>query len=152
MIAGRSLVVREGIRLASPLAAVVGTMLFFAGHNQPGGGFAAGLVFGAICALRSVVGLAVPRHPIRMMAIGGTIVGLVAVAPLVVGDVGLDQYVWETTVPILGKVKTGTALIFDLGVTVIVVGLIVAVLDGLGADQLRGSDDPDLMIGRESST
>ena len=143
MIAGRSLVVRDGIRLASPLAFVVGTMLFFAGHNQPGGGFAAGLVFGSICALRSVTGLRVPKHPIRLMAIGGTIIGVVAVAPLFVGDVGLDQYVWETTLPILGKVKAGTALIFDLGVTLIVLGLIVAVLDGLGADELPGSDDSD---------
>ena len=144
MIAGRSLVVRDGIRLASPLAFVVGTMLFFAGHNQPGGGFAAGLVFGSICALRSVTGLRVPQHPIRLMAIGGTIIGVVAVAPLLVGDVGLDQYIWETTLPILGKVKAGTALIFDLGVTLIVLGLIVAVLDGLGADELPGSDDADV--------
>ena len=143
MIAGRSLVVRDGIRLASPLAFVVGTMLFFAGHNQPGGGFAAGLVFGSICALRSVTGLRVPKHPIRLMALGGTIIGVVAAAPLFVGDVGLDQYVWETTLPILGKVKAGTALIFDLGVTLIVLGLIVAVLDGLGADELPGSDDAD---------
>ena len=152
MIAGRSLVVRDGIRLASPLAAVVGTMLFFAGHNQPGGGFAAGLVFGSICALRSVVGLSVPSHPIRLMAIGGTIIGLVAGAPMFVGDVGLDMYVWEATLPILGKVKAGTALIFDFGVTLIVLGLIVAVLDGLGADELRGSDGPDLAVGPEAST
>jgi multicomponent Na+:H+ antiporter subunit A len=152
VIAGRSLVVRDGIRLASPLAAVVGTMLFFAGHNQPGGGFAAGLVFGSICALRSVVGLSVPSHPIRLMAIGGTIIGLVAVAPMFVGDVGLDMYVWEATLPILGKVKAGTALIFDFGVTLIVLGLIVAVLDGLGADELRGSDGPDLAVGPEAST
>ena len=69
-----------------------------------------------------------------------------------VGDVGLDMYVWETTLPILGKVKAGTALIFDLGVTVIVLGLIAAVLDGLGADELRGSDEPDLAVGPEAST
>jgi multicomponent Na+:H+ antiporter subunit A len=144
VIAGRSLVVRDGIRMASPLAAVVGTMLFFAGHNQPGGGFAAGLVFGSICALRSVVGLSVPRHPIRVMALGGTLIGLVAIGPLFVGDVALDQYVWETTLPILEKVKAGTALVFDLGVTLIVLGLILAVLDGLGADELPGSDGPDL--------
>jgi len=143
VIAGRSLVVRDGIRLASPLAFVVGTMLFFAGHNQAGGGFAAGLVFGSICALRSVTGLSVPRHPIRLMTLGGTIIGIVAVAPLFIGDVALDQYIWETTVPVLGKIKAGTALIFDLGVTMIVLGLIVAVLDGLGADELRGSGDTE---------
>ncbi|MGA9277085.1 MnhB domain-containing protein [Ilumatobacter sp.] len=140
MIAERSLVVRDGIRLASPLAAVVGVMLFFAGHNQAGGGFAAGLVFGSICALRSVVGLSIPRHPLRLMAIGGAIIGLVAIAPIVAGDVALDQYIWQHTFPVLGKVKVGSALFFDLGVTVIVLGLVTAVLEGLGADELRGTD------------
>ncbi len=131
MITMRSLVVHDGIRLASPLAIVVATVLFFAGHNQPGGGFAAGLVLGAVMALRSVTGLGVPRHPVRMMSIGGTIVGCVALAPLVIGDVVLDQYIWERTVPVLGKVKAGTALILDAGVVLIVVGLILAMLDAL---------------------
>ncbi|MEP1122770.1 MAG: MnhB domain-containing protein [Ilumatobacter sp.] len=131
MIAIRSLVVHDGIRLASPFAIVVATVLFFAGHNQPGGGFAGGLVLGAVMALRSVTGLSVPRHPVRMMSIGGMIVGCVALAPLVIGDVVLDQYIWERTVPVLGKVKAGTALILDAGVVLIVVGLILAMLDAL---------------------
>jgi len=142
VIAPRSLVLRDGILLASPLAAVIGVMLFFAGHNQAGGGFAAGLVFGSICALRCMVGLSIPAHPMRLMATGGSLIGVVAIAPLVVGDPAIDQYVWETSVPVLGKVKAGTALIFDLGVTMIVLGLIVAVLVGLGAERLSDADAP----------
>jgi multisubunit Na+/H+ antiporter MnhB subunit len=133
VIASRSLVVRDGIRLASPLAIVVATMLLFAGHNQPGGGFAAGLVLGAIIALRYSVELPILAHPVRLMSAGGTIIGLVALLPLVVGDVFLDQYLWSVDLAVLGKVKAGTALIFDLGVTAIVVGLIVAMLTALGA-------------------
>ena len=44
MIASRSPIVRLGIRAASPLAIVIAVYLLFAGHNRPGGGFAAGLV------------------------------------------------------------------------------------------------------------
>jgi multisubunit Na+/H+ antiporter MnhB subunit len=139
VIANRSLVVQDGIRLASPLAIIVATALFFAGHNQPGGGFAGGLVLGAVVALRSVTGLSVPQHPIRMMAIGGVIIGCVALAPLVIGDVALDQYIWEAQLPVLGKAKTGTALIFDVGVVLIVLGLILAMLDALAAP-----GDPDI--------
>ena len=54
-------------------------------------------------------------------------------APLFGGQVLLDQVVWEATLPVLGKVKGGSALVFDLGVTLIVVGLVLAVLEGLGA-------------------
>lgn len=141
MIAARSLVVRDGIRLATPLAIMVAVALFFAGHNQPGGGFSAGLVLGAIMALRQAVGLPTPQHPVRMMAIGGVIIGAVAVAPLLVGDPTLDQYIWTLEVPALGKIKAGTALIFDLGVVLIVLGLIVSMLESLGA----GSELPDLL-------
>jgi multisubunit Na+/H+ antiporter MnhB subunit len=144
VIASRSLVVRDGIRLASPLAIVVAVMLFFAGHNQPGGGFAAGLVLGAILALRHSVGLSILVHPVRLMSVGGMIVGLVALLPLVAGDVFLDQYVWSVDIAVLGKVKAGTALVFDLGVTAIVVGLIGAMLTALATETTGPDDDRKL--------
>jgi len=134
VIAERSLVVRDGIRLASPLAAVVAVALFFSGHNQPGGGFAAGLVLGGVVALRHLVGMSTLRHPIRLMSFGGAVAAAVVLFPLLIGDVALDQYVWQWDLPVLGKVKWGTALLFDLGVTSIVVGLIAVVVDGLDAD------------------
>ena len=65
MIRGRSPVARAAIRAASPLAMLVGAYLFFAGHNRPGGGFAAGLVVGAVVALRMIVGLPRPRDATR---------------------------------------------------------------------------------------
>jgi len=142
MIATRSPVVRLGIQAASPLALVAGTYLLFAGHNQPGGGFAAGLVFGAILALRTVTGLQRPTGANVLVVVGMAAVTLVAVAPMLTGNPLLDQQVVSTTVPVLGKIKTGTALIFDIGVTAIVMGLIVALLDGLGADKLANPPAP----------
>jgi multicomponent Na+:H+ antiporter subunit A len=140
MIAGRSMVVQTGVQLASPLAVVVALFLFFAGHNQPGGGFAAGLVLGAVVALRMVVGLPTFGAPVTLLAVGGVITGLVALAPIVAGEVVLDQVIVETNFPLLGKVKAGTALVFDLGVTLVVVGLMAAVLDALGAARI--GEDP----------
>ncbi len=147
MIAARSIVLRTGIRVASPLALLVAAYLFFAGHNQPGGGFAAGLVLGAVVALRAVAGLVTPRRPSWILALGGSIAGAVAIAPILFGHTLLDQVVVEGDVPVLGKVKSGSALLFDLGVTILVVGLIVAVLEALDVHDLRNrsSDDPDAL-------
>ena len=136
MIASHSPIARLGIQAASPLAIVVGLYLLFAGHNNPGGGFAAGLVFGAVITLRTVAGLQRPTHAVGIIAAGMIVVSAVAVAPLLWGDVLLDQQVLSIDVPLIGKVKTGSALPFDLGVTAIVVGLVIALLDGLSAVSL----------------
>lgn len=142
MIASRSPIVRLGVRAASPLALMVAVFLFFAGHNRPGGGFAAGLVLGAVLALRTVAGMQRPIACVRMIAGGIVVAGVVAVAPLAASNPLLDQAVVEVTLPVLGKVKSGTALFFDLGVTLIVVGLVAAVLDGLGASELSEGSEP----------
>lgn len=139
MIATRSPVVRLGILAATPLAMVTGIYLLFAGHNQPGGGFAAGLVFGAVIALRTVTGLQRPTGATPLMAAGIIVVCLLAIAPLLTGNPLLDQQVVAADVPLLGKVKTGTAFIFDLGVVAIVVGLVIALLDGLSAAKLANA-------------
>ena len=136
MIKSSSPIVRLGVQAAGPLAVVVAIYLFFAGHNRPGGGFAAGLVLGAVIALRTVAGLQRPTHAAGLMAFGALLASAVALAPLVVGEPLLDQVVVEGTIGGLGKIKTGSALLFDLGVTAIVVGLVIALLDGLSVDEL----------------
>ena len=99
---------------------------FFAGHNRPGGGFAAGLLLGAVVVLRTVAGLPQPLRPVPLLSIGAAIAATTALAPIVWGDVLLDQVVLDVTVPVLGTIKSGTSAVFDLGVTAIVVGMIVA--------------------------
>ncbi|NNK92568.1 MAG: hypothetical protein HKO87_09050 [Acidimicrobiia bacterium] len=142
MIATRSPIVRLGVQAASPLALIVATFLFFAGHNRPGGGFAAGLVLGAVVALRTVAGLQRATGGLNVAAAGGVIAGSVALAPLIAGRDLLDQVVVEFSVPLLDTIKSGTALVFDAGVTLIVVGLVMAVLDGLGARELAEPTEP----------
>lgn len=136
MIASRSPIVGLGVRAATPLALMVGTYLLFAGHNNPGGGFAAGLVFGAVVTLRTVAGMQRPAHATALISAGIITVCAVAVAPLVWGNTFLDQEIVSTTLPLLGKIKTGSALPFDIGVTAIVVGLVIALLDGLTASEI----------------
>ena len=149
MIAANSPAVRAGVRAVTPLALVVAAFLFFAGHNRPGGGFAAGLVLGAIVSLRTIARLQRPIDAIKLLAAGGAITALVAIAPLVGGDALLDQVVVEGTLPLLGKVKAGTSLVFDAGITLVVVGLVVAVLDGLVAARLF--DEPPALNRGERS-
>ncbi len=147
MIASRSPIVRLAVQTVTPLALLVGTYLLFAGHNRPGGGFAAGLVVGAVVTLRTVAGLQRPSHADVMVAVGMAVVVIVSFAPLLWGDSLLDQKVVEWKVPLLGKVKTGSALPFDIGVMAIVVGLIVALLDGLSTRRRTddGPGEPELL-------
>jgi multisubunit Na+/H+ antiporter MnhB subunit len=136
VIARTSPIVSLAVRAITPIALVVAAYALFAGHNQPGGGFAAGLMLGAVVVLRTLAGIQEPRHAPVWLSIGGVIAGLVAIAPLLWGDPLLDQVVVTWDVPVLGTVKTGTALLFDLGVVAIVVGLVIALLDGLDAPSL----------------
>ena len=133
MIASQSPIVATSVRVISPLAVMLAAFLFFAGHNRPGGGFAAGLVLGSVVALRMLAGMQSPADAVSLLAAGGALCAAEAIAPLLAGDVLLDQITFDATLPVLGKVKAGSALVFDFGVTLIVVGLVVAILEGLGA-------------------
>jgi multisubunit Na+/H+ antiporter MnhB subunit len=136
VIARTSPIVSLAVRAVTPIALVVAAYVLFAGHNQPGGGFAAGLMLGAIIVLRTVAGIQQPRYASVWLSVGGVIAGLVAMAPLLWGEPLLDQVVVTWNAPVLGTVKSGSALIFDLGVVAIVVGMVLALLDGLGATEL----------------
>jgi multicomponent Na+:H+ antiporter subunit B len=145
VISRTSPIVALAVRAVTPIALVVAAYVLFAGHNQPGGGFAAGLMLGAVIVLRTLAGISRPRGAHTWLAAGGVIAAAVAIAPLLWGEPLLDQVVVSWDVPVLGTVKTGSALLFDLGVVAVVVGLVVALLDGLDASALvdRGPSDAD---------
>ena len=123
--------------------------LLFAGHNEPGGGFAGGLVAGLALVLRYLaggryeLGEAAPVDPGCCSAPGCSSPaapawpGCCSVAEV------LQTAILEATLPVLGDVKLVTSLFFDIGVYLVVVGLVLDVLRSLGAELDRQEDEDD---------
>ncbi len=131
MIRTDSVVLTRCVQVITPITLLVALYLFFAGHNQPGGGFAGGLVIGLIVVLRMMAGLQQESFARLLTAVGIIICSAVAILPLTWGATVLDQHNWKYDLPVLGELKFGTALAFDFGITLIVVGLAMAVVIAL---------------------
>lgn len=135
----RSLVLEVATRLIFPVMMVLSAYFFFAGHNVPGGGFAGGLMAGLALVLRYLaggryeLGETLPLDAGKILGAGLTLAAGTAFASLLVGAPALSSALIQVDVPVLGTVKFVTALIFDLGVYLIVVGLVLDVLRSLGA-------------------
>ena len=139
----RSVVLETVVGLAFHTVLVFGVYLLFAGHNQPGGGFIGGLVTGTAFILRYVAGgraelrSAVPVDPRLPLGAGLLLAALTGVAALLVGGDYLESGYVEVDLPVLGVVKAVSALVFDLGVYLVVVGLVLGLLRTLGAEAER---------------
>ncbi|CAN3126839.1 Multisubunit sodium/proton antiporter MrpA subunit /multisubunit sodium/proton antiporter MrpB subunit [Mycobacterium sp. smrl_JER01] len=135
----RSLVLEVATRLIFPVMMVLSAYFFFAGHNVPGGGFAGGLMAGLALVLRYLaggryeLGETLPLDAGKVLGAGLALAAGTAAASLLLGAPVLSSAVIEFDVPVLGSVKFVTALFFDLGVYLIVVGLVLDVLRSLGA-------------------
>ncbi|HSL57556.1 MAG TPA: MnhB domain-containing protein [Acidimicrobiales bacterium] len=145
--AQRSPILDEVARLVFHTVLVLSFYLLLAGHNAPGGGFIGGLVAGAALVLRYVAsgrddtGVRFGFEP--LLGFGLLIAGGTGAASLVAGDQFLESWVFERDVALLGTVKFTAALPFDIGVYLVVVGLVVAVLDSLGRE--ADVDAPNLV-------
>ena len=135
----RSMVLEATTRLIFPTMVVLSVYFFYAGHNTPGGGFAGGLTMGLALVLRYLaggryeLGEALPIEPGRILGAGLAISASTAVVSMFFGAPALSSAVIEFTVPVLGHIKLVTALFFDVGIYLIVVGLVLDVLRSLGA-------------------
>ncbi|WP_083884338.1 Na+/H+ antiporter subunit A [Nocardia higoensis] len=135
----RSMVLQVTTRLVFPTIMVLSIFFFFAGHNAPGGGFAGGLTAGLALTLRYLaggryeLGEALPVDAGHLLGAGLTLAAGTAVGSLLLGAPPLSSSIIEVTLPVLGHIKLVTALFFDLGVYLIVVGLVLDVLRSLGA-------------------
>lgn len=135
----RSMVLQITTRLVFPTVMVVSVYFFFSGHNAPGGGFAGGLIAGLALVLRYLaggqyeLGEALPVDAGHLLGAGLILAAGTATVPLLFGAPPLHSVIVEATVPLLGHIKLVTSLFFDLGVYLIVVGLVLDVLRSLGA-------------------
>jgi multicomponent Na+:H+ antiporter subunit A len=146
----RSLVLEVASRVIFPLIMVVSVYFLFAGHNNPGGGFAGGLAAGLALALRYLaggryeLGETLPLDSGKILGVGLSLVGGTALASLLVGAPVLSSAAFTFTLPVLGQVKLVSSLFFDLGVYLVVVGMVLDVLRSLGArlDQVQELQQP----------
>lgn len=121
-------------------AMVLSVFLLFAGHNSPGGGFVGGLVAAAALVLRYVAGQT-PRvdsvaraQPSTLLGSGLLLAGATGAAGWLWGQEFLTSAKLEVVVPVLGTLKATSALPFDIGVYLVVVGLGLVILRSLGAE------------------
>ena len=136
----RSLLLEVIVRILFHTIIIVSLYLLFAGHNLPGGGFAGGLVAGMALVMRYVaggryeLGAAAPADAGRLLGTGMAIAVACAVVPLLFGAPPLKSWFFDMELPIIGHVEFVTSTLFDVGVYLVVIGLVLDVLRSLGAE------------------
>jgi multicomponent Na+:H+ antiporter subunit A len=83
---------------------------------------------------RYELGEAAPVDPGKVLGLGLSIAVITGLTALAVGGDFLQSAIIEMTLPVYGDVKLVTSLFFDIGVYLIVVGLILDVVRSLGAE------------------
>ena len=143
----RSILLEVVVRLLFHTVVVLSVYILFAGHNLPGGGFAGGLVAGLALAGRYLaggryeLGAAAPLDAGKLLGVGLVLAAGTAIAPLFFGAHALTSTWFEATIPVLGHLEFTTSTVFDIGVYLVVIGMVLDVLRSLGAEVDRQQED-----------
>jgi multicomponent Na+:H+ antiporter subunit B len=115
--------------------------IFFGGHYSAGGGFVGGLMTsGAIVLLLLAYDLKTVAKIIPVdfkLVVGvGLLIALLTVAGGLIFDVPLMTHAYKYfDLPILGYTSLHTAVLFDLGVYLVVVGVTMTIIQTIGEDE-----------------
>ncbi|MDQ0754943.1 Na+/H+ antiporter subunit A [Arthrobacter sp. B3I4] len=159
----RSIIFEVVTRLIFHSMIVFSVYLLLAGHNLPGGGFAGGLMAGLALTIRYLAGGRFELReatPISAGALLGTGLATAAasgVAPLLLGGQVFQSAIIEVWLPVFGDIKFVTSTIFDIGVYIVVVGLVLDVLRSLGAEidehfEMQAADESPNQAGAPAGT
>jgi len=151
----RSVILEVTTRLVFHSMLLYSLFLLFSGHNAPGGGFAAGIVAGTGLVIRYLaggryeLGEAAPVLPGALLGTGLFLSAGGGAIPLLFGGTMLQSVVIEFTAGIFGEIKIVSTLLFDIGVFLVVVGLMLDVLRTLGAEvdrqgEAAGTSAPEI--------
>ena len=131
-------------RLLLPVAVMVSVFFFIRGHNQPGGGFVAGLVLSVALLLQYIISgthwveAHLPLRLRRWMALGLLTVLATGLASLAFGYPFLTSHTVHWDLPLIGELHVASAIFFDLGVFALVVGSTLMILTSIAHQSVRG--------------
>lgn len=126
-------------RALLPLALLVSAYIFLRGHNLPGGGFIAGLVTAVALILQYIAnGVDFMRERSKLnyqwlISVGLIIAGATGMGSWLFGYPFLSSWFDYFYLPGVGKFELASAMIFDLGVYLTVIGSTLLILGNLGA-------------------
>ncbi len=129
-----------GARTMIPTLIVFSVYMLVVGHDSPGGGFAGGLLAAAALLLVYLafgdrgVRRVLRFDPEAVAGFGLAVAVAAGLAGVVFGDAFLEAMTLSATVPVIGVVKVTSVLVFDLGVYLVVVGLVGAGIVRLGGE------------------
>ncbi|MER5886255.1 Na+/H+ antiporter subunit A [Streptomyces sp. NPDC001941] len=133
----RSVVFEVIARLIFHPILMLSVYLLLCAENLPGGGFVGGLVAGVALTIRYLAGgrheleAAAPVHPGFFTGLGLALSSTVGLAGLIDGTV-LNAWTWKGHLPLIGDWHVGTAVFFDLGVYLLVTGVVLDAVRALG--------------------
>lgn len=131
------------VRLLLPIAALISVYFLLRGHNLPGGGFVGGLIMATAIILQYMVGGVVWMEsrpliqPQTWISLGMLTAGSAAMMVWWYGKPFLSAQSWDFTIPLIGHIHTTSALIFDIGVYMLVIGSTILMLVALAHQSLR---------------
>ncbi|ARO88224.1 monovalent cation/H+ antiporter subunit A [Nitrosospira lacus] len=132
------------VQLLLPIAGMVAVFFLLRGHNEPGGGFVAGLIVATAVILQYLVGGTAwaesrtrifPQYWIALgllCALGAGLAAWLAARPF------LSALTWHTVLPLIGELHLSTVMLFDIGVFLLVIGATVLILVALAHQSRRG--------------
>lgn len=114
--------------------------LFISGHHSPGGGFIGGLVLASAVVLLCLafdietIQKGIPFDFKKIAALGAFIAVGTGICALLFGESFLTQTFVHFEVPILGEIELSTVTLFELGVALTVVGVVVTIILSISED------------------
>ncbi|SFC71910.1 monovalent cation/H+ antiporter subunit A [Massilia yuzhufengensis] len=136
------------LRFLLPVMGVIAVYFFMRGHNLPGGGFVAGLIFATALIVQYMVAGTdwVESHlrlrPHRWIGWGLVTACVTGLGAWLFGYPFLTSHTAHVTLPLLGELHLPSAFVFDLGVFLVVVGTTMLILVALAHQSLRSHRTP----------
>lgn len=134
-------IIRSVTKVAIVIIFTFAINLFISGHHFPGGGFIGGLTFASgLILLFLTFGIENVRKNIPLdfkvvAAVGVLIAVFTGVGAIAFDAPFLTQTFGYFSIPVFGKTELATAVLFDVGVALAVIGTALTIIMSIGDDR-----------------